>query len=732
MKIPGTDGEIEIERDDAGVAHVTAESRDDAMMGLGFCHARDRGLQMLMARILGRGQASEVLQASDEMFELDRFFRGLNFAGDATTQFAALSPEGRAGVDAYCRGVNLWFSKLGSVPWELRLLGYRMADDTWTAADVFLTASLVGYVSLAHSQAEMERFIVECVQAGVAREKLEELFPGQLDALDELLVRRVTLQQRLVPASLKWASALPRMTASNNWVLSGTKTASGRPFLCNDPHLEVNRLPAVWYEVVLQWRAAGGTRYALGSSVPGTPGVLVGRSAELAWGVTYAFMDSVDSWIEECRDGKFRRGERWTDWRPRKEIIRRKRKPPVEIVFHENDHGLLEGDPHTPGLYLATRWACGEDTGTETIDAALRVLDARTIEEGRRCLGRICNSSWNWVLADRDGNIGYQMSGRMPLRRDGASGLVPLPGWDAANDWRGFATPEELPRALNPSAGFIVTANNDLNHLGRRRPLNLPMSPHRAERIEHLLRGERPFTVADMKTIQLDAHSLQAARFMDVIAPLLGRFAQSHTAPVEALRTWDLDYDADSRGAFVFERVYQALIETVFGDTENGFGPAVQTYLLNESSLVADFHWNFDRVLLAEKSTWFGQRTREEIFVSALEMALAEPVQVYGANRQVVMRHLLFGGKLPAWLGFDRGPITLPGSRATVQQGQIYRSGGRDTTFAPSLRLVMDLATDEAHTALAGGVSDRRWSRWYVSDFENWLHGRYKKVSVTS
>jgi len=142
--------------------------------------------------------------------------------------------------------------------------------------------------------------------------------------------------------------------------------------------------------------------------------------------------------------------------------------------------------------------------------------------------------------------------------------------------------------------------------------------------------------------------------------------------------------------------------------------------------LFADFFGNFDRVLLSEKSAWFGNRTRDEIYRKALARALQELPKPYGETRQIVMKHLLFGGKLPRWLGFDRGPIPLLGSRATVHQGQIYRAGGRETTFAPSLRLVTDLSGDEMHTTLAGGASDRRFSKWYANEIDDWLKGRYK------
>src|SRR5206468_3193387 len=161
----------------------------------------------------------------------------------------------------------------------------------------------------------------------------------------------------------------------------------------------------------------------------------------------------------------YRRGDAWLPFAVRKETIRRKKHLPVEAVFFENDHGVLDGDPFQAGHYLTTRWSC-RDEGAVGLDATRAILVATSVEEGQAAMGRISNGSWNWVLADSAGNVGYQMSGRMPIRPPGVSGMVPLAGWDPANDWQGFHPPEALPRSLNPPEGFITTANNDLNALG--------------------------------------------------------------------------------------------------------------------------------------------------------------------------------------------------------------------------------------------------------------------------
>ena len=173
--LSGPSGPIVLDRDENGVALIRAGSSIDALRGLGYCHARDRGLQMLFVRILGRGQASRWLEATDKMLAIDKYFRRLDFLGDVETEFAALTPSARAAVEAYSAGVNTYFEESG-LPWELRLLGYHKAFEPWTFADSVLTGKVIGYVSLGATQGEIERWIVDCVRAGVPVPALEELF----------------------------------------------------------------------------------------------------------------------------------------------------------------------------------------------------------------------------------------------------------------------------------------------------------------------------------------------------------------------------------------------------------------------------------------------------------------------------------------------------------------------------------------------------------------------------
>jgi penicillin G amidase len=704
---------IQLWRDDHGVAHVEAATEPDVYWGQGLAQATDRGLQLLLMRLLGQGRVSELLDSSDDSLELDLFFRRMDWSAESQPQLDLLDDEAKIALQLYCDGVNAALSK--KRPWELRLLGYR--PEPWRPADSITVARMIGYLTLQQSQAEMERLLVEMVQAGVSQEQLEDLFPGLLGDLDGELLRKVELRKRIVPGRILWGTAAPRMMASNNWCVAGRKTRSGQPLLANDVHLEGNRLPSIWYEIALHAQ----DRYLIGGSMPGVPGVLTGRNPDVAWCPTYAFMDSVDSWIERCGNGKyFREPDQWLPFRERKETILRKRKAPVEVTFHENQHGVLDGDPHREAYYLATRWTAGH-SGGETWRQVRGMWNVTSVEEGMEALGKV-ESAWNFLLADRHGNIGYQMSGLMPKRRTAVSGLVPLPGWKQENDWQGFVSHRDLPRILNPESGYFATANHDLNHYGRAQPINLPMGPYRADRINQLLEAGDRFTLSDLCHMHFDVYSLQAELFMRILKPLLPNSRQG-----DILRNWDYRYDADSQGAYLFEQFYRGLYREVFG--QNGLGEEVVDHLAAQTGIFVDFYHNFDRVCLRERSHWFGGRSREEIYRTVAAESLAVEPRTWGEAQRYMMRHLLFGGKIPAFLGFDRGPITAIGGRATVHQGQIYRSGNRATTFVPSFRLVTDMATDKCLTTLQGGPSDRRFSRWYCSDLENWQSGRYKTIS---
>lgn len=711
----------EVSRDLSGIPRIRASDEPSLFHKLGWAHARDRRGQMIFMRILGQGKISELLDSSDDSLQADIFFRQMNWSCAGDDQIQALTPEARELAESYCRGVNEYGL---TVPVPMRLATRNYVPLPWTIDDIFLMIRMTAYLTLAQSQGTLERLLVQLIQAGVASDKLREIFPSLESDLREELIRKIELHGKVVPDSIIWRYGAARMMASNNWVVSGSRTASGKPILASDVHLDVNRLPNVFCEQILQT----GDRYFLGATLPGVPALVIGRTLDLAWAPTYAFMDAEDSWIERCRGGEYlvslEGGESWQPIEQREEWIARRGKESYHLQTYFTRHGLIDGPPAVDGYSLATSWTVSR-AGAQTLNSSARLWHADTVAKGMRCFAHM-ESAWNWVLADRAGNIGYQMSGLMPRRRPGVSGLLPLEGWEDQNDWQGMVPSEELPRRVNPAEGYIATANNDLNHLGVAAPINASMGSYRADRIAELLDKNPLLTVEHIKRMQYDVKSRQAMRFMQILRPLLPGTPQGRI-----LRDWDCCYDLDSEGAYLFEVVYASLLQTVFG--QGGLGRDVSVFLQSETGTFADFYANFDRVLLAEHSLWFSGEQRDDIYRRVLTQALKIKPKAWREKQRVRMSYLPFQGVLPSlfWLLRMNRRIQLPGGRATIQQGQIYRNAKRETTFAPAYHFITDLATEEAHTNLAGGPAECPASKWYSSDLKRWLEGCYKVLRAT-
>jgi penicillin amidase len=713
VTLSGTAGKVKIKRMRNGFPRIEAEKKIDLHYGLGYMHAHDRQMQMWLLKMIGRGQGSEFIKADDELIALDKFLRWIRLDCDAADEVKQLSRAARSIIKSYSRGVNDALADCGR-PFEFRLIGFQ--PERWTVEDVILMAKMIGYLGLSQSQGDMEKFILQMIRNDVDPLKLKELFPYIEEEIDPdliAIIKKVKLVGPIVPESLKWLAGLPGFAASNNWAVGPQKTASGSAILCGDPHLAL-QLPSIWYSAVMTCKDF----FMMGATLPGVPSVLLGRSARLAWAVTYGTMDMIDYFIEEVKDQKYRRGDDWLPFSVREEIIRPRKKEPQTLKIYENDLGILEGEPVEDGYYLNFAWTARKGAAAESMNNLLQVPDAKTTAEAMQYFAGTPFAPFNWVMADADGNIGYQLGGRYPRRPANHSGLLPLIGWDPTQTWQGMVAADQYPRALNPPEGFIVTANQDLNHLGRVKPMTLPMSAYRAERIAELLAGRDSLRVDDMKKMHYDLYSRQGQAFMEIIEPLLPA-----TRNGQILKKWDRRYDAASTGACLFERVYQELLKLVFG--ENGMGVKIVEHMISETNMFAMLHGNFDQVLLQAESTWFGGRKREDIYRTAIERGLKEPPIPFGKMQKIYILNIFFGGRLPKIFGFDYGPCKHVGSRATIPQNQQFKAMGHPSTFAPTYRMICDLATCELHTNIAGAPSDRRFSKYYTMGLTQWADGTY-------
>ncbi|HEX9971514.1 MAG TPA: penicillin acylase family protein, partial [bacterium] len=455
---------IIIQRDNHGVPIISASNREDLCFGIGYAHAWDRMVQMMLVRAIAQGRASEKFAGSDELIAVDKFMRWIHFEKDIDLEIAKLDPDVKKELEAYCQGVNTALARKRA-PLEFLMVGYK--PEKWEVKDCLITIRIIGYIGLAQAQGDMEKFLIQMIQNGVDENRIKALFPYLTEKIDYDLIKQIKLINEIVPAHL-WQGVLPNLRASNNWVVSGKRTKSGQPILASDPHMEVNRLPALWSEMI--WKLNDQT--TMGITMPGVPAIVMGRTNNIAWGGTYGFMDMIDYFIEDCKDEKFLYDGKWLPFEKRVETITPKKQEPITLTFYENHHGVLEGDPNKPGKYLSMAFSGRSGAGAEILNVMMRLDEIRTVREAQTQFRQLSMPTFNWVFADRDGNIGYQMNGRMPKRRKGLSGLLPIPGWESKNDWQGFVDPKDLPTEYNPDAGFFATANQDMNKFGKAKPIN--------------------------------------------------------------------------------------------------------------------------------------------------------------------------------------------------------------------------------------------------------------------
>ncbi len=709
-------GKISIRRNEHGITVIRAESMPALFFGQGYVHMRDRQIQALLMKAIFSGRLSELLKADDQSMGVDVYMRRYGFALEPEAEWEKLPERCREYMTAYFSGVNAWFAR-HKPAWELRLAGWR--HEEWGWKDTLAIGRGFGFVGLGDGQGALERFLMDLLRHGVGMEALRELFPSICDPDFSEIYGKIAEGAVFFPESIRWLKQAPAFRASNNWVVGPERSASGHAIMAGDPHLEIDRTPAIWRETVLQ---CGGMCFA-GADLPGVPGGIIGRTRVLSWTPTYSFIDGVDYRVEECRGGKYRRGGEWKEFAQRTEEIRVKGRPSAKQTYHENENGVLLGDPRQDGLHLIENCAALKGCGASDFEGILGLLAAKNVREGMACFAKIRASSFNWFLADGDGNIGYQMSGRHFERPEGTSGLLPLPAWDARYAYRGMVEGERLPRAYNPPEGYLVSANEDRNAYGTTRPCAVSMGTYRSDRITALLESRAKWNARDMGEIQTDLYSLQAEAFLKRFSALI-----PDSPGGRILRDWDRRYDGGSRGAVIFERFYRSLVRGTFGSL--AWGEETMDHILDRSGIFAMFFHYFDAVLLGDGGRWFSREQADTAAAHALAEACLPPFPRLDRTRSQRMGHLLFAGLFPSFLGFDIGPAFFPGSRATVWQGQFFRSGDRSITFCPSYRFLSDMGSDHAFTSLPGGATDRRFGRYYRNDLPRFLRGEYKKLSL--
>jgi penicillin amidase len=440
LTAPGLQHAVSIGRDDDGYVAIRADSDADAAFALGFAHAQDRLFQMDGMRRLGSGRLAEVI-GPDAVLS-DRRMRVLGLRRQAQAQYDQASPALKAQLDAYADGVNAYLAQhRGAWPPEFVLLNYR--PEPWSPVDSLLWGRLMA-LQLANNGGD------ELVSG-----KLKAALP---DDLFRLLTRRGTNTSTMdAPANTN--------AASNNWAVAGSRTASGKPILANDPHLGL-LAPSTWYLARLE--TPSGT--LIGATAPGLPLLIIGSNGHVAWGFTTTMSDVEDIFDEKLDPQDANRYLTPSGSQPfetRSEIIKIKGQPDEHFVARATRHGPFISDtrliPSPPGHVLALAWT-GTLPDDRTAEALLQMNRANSAADFRVALRDFASPQQNIVFADVAGAIGYLAPGRVPQRRNLYDhSRLPVPGWTDDAAWTGIVPFEDLPQQSNPEAGWIATANNDVS-----------------------------------------------------------------------------------------------------------------------------------------------------------------------------------------------------------------------------------------------------------------------------
>jgi penicillin amidase len=736
VEVGGLHSKVEVYRDGWGIPHIYASDAEDLFFAQGYVTAQDRLWQMEMNRRIGSGTLSQVL--GDATLDDDRFIRTLGWRRVAEMEADSLEGESKALLDAYAAGVNAFIENhRDSLPLEFTILGFE--PEPWTPTDSISWAKVMAWDLGGNWEAELLR--AQLIEA-VGEERAAELAPpyphdaplivppevggyGSLD-LEEVLARYAPLKELL--------DAGGPVLGSNNWVVDGTKSATGLPLLADDTHLPLN-LPSIWYEVHL----VGGGFNVEGYSFPGVPAVVIGHNEDIAWGVTNANPDVEDLYIERINPDnpdQYEYQGQWLDMEIIEEVIEVDGQEPVVEKVRSTHHGpIINSVVEDLTNVLAFRWTALEPN--RMVESLLMLDRASNWDEFRAALALWAVPSQNFVYADAEGNIGYQTPGLIPTRVDGHTGLLPVPGWTGEYEWQGYVPFEELPSVSNPSTHFIVTANNKV--VGDEYPHVLAYDyavGHRAERIIALLEEKDSLSIDDFQRIHGDNYSIPGEIFTPYILEIEpSGFLQERT--LNEIEPWDYHEDADSTGAAIFEVFYRELVKNTFGDElgeellADYLGAGTWHEIALESMIEeADNPW-FDDVTTPERES------RDDI----VERAFADACDYLG-NRFGDVPHTWKWGRLHGItfvhqpLGrsgipvleaiVNRGPVEVGGSGYTVNAASYDADEPFATADGVSQRLIVDLSNFEtslsAHTI---GQSGLPFHRHYDDMIPLWQSVKY-------
>jgi penicillin amidase len=673
--------------DERGVPHIQAASLQDALFVQGYLTAQDRLWQMDALRRYDAGDLAEIFGPS--VLETDRESRRLRLRRIAEDAYVTLTPDERSAFAAYTRGINQFIAThLDNLPVEFTLLRYQPRP--WSVVDSLLIC-LHMFRNLTTSW--RTDLIKRDMMADGDPRKVEFLFPVR--------------------------SATEPLPGSNAWVLAGSHTASGKPLLSNDMHLDYS-LPGIWYMVHL---SAPGLDVS-GVALPGAPGVIVGHNQRIAWGITNLGYDVQDLYIEKFDDrtGRYLYRGQVEQARAEREIIRVKGRPPVELLVWVTRHGPLFVTENKQ--QMALRWIVAQPGFFRY--PILEIDRAANWQEFTAALAHFPGPGSNFVYADVDGHIGYHAAGVLPLR-SGCLGDLPSDGSSGDCEWGGVIPFDRLPSSYNPPSGLIVTANQNPFPLGYPYPVTGSFAPpNRAIQIRALLSSRNGWRAQDLLGVQKDVYSA-FDRFLaqQVVAAYEKRGISSPDLQpaIAVLRTWNGQMEKDLAAPLVTALLYQKLRLAIAESAAPGKGPG---YSFQMAPAVVE------KLLRERPAGWFADY--DATLLGALMDALEEGRHLqgrnvknwqYGAGLRLTIQHPVLS-KLPL-IGpyFDIGPVPMSGSGLTVKQ--------TTRTLGPSMRMNADLGDwDRSLLNVVIGESGQVLSRHYTDEWSAYYAARSFPMEFTN
>jgi penicillin G amidase len=728
VRLQGITSEVQIYRDSWGVPHIYAQNEADLFFAQGYVQAQDRLWQMELHRRMAGGTLSEIF--GESTLAVDKFSRATGLMRIAVVSCSAMDKTTLGVLDSYCSGVNAFLKANGdNLPVEFSLLGFKPAP--WVPADSLSVSELIAWGLGKNWEVELLRG--RLVQK-IGAEKAGQLLAPYPDTKPLIVPPELLVSPLGTPVAVG-LHGNSDIVGSNNWVIDGEKSMTGKPLLANDPHLSV-MMPSIWHETGLH---AGGFDVT-GVSLPGCPLVIIGRNKDISWGVTNLPADTQDLFIEKINPAnplQYEHKGQWKDMQVVDELIKvRGHSAPEEVKIRLTVHGPIM-DNVIKGLEqpLAMQWA--GNCRSQLLESAYMLDKSRNWDEFHHALRYWDAPSQNIVYADNKGNIGYQATGLLPIRGKGW-GMVPAPGWTGEYDWTGYIPYEDLPSVLNPSTHFIATANNKVVSDNYSYFMGYDWSPpYRAQRITGLLTAKEKLSVQDFQAMHADVFDIPAqilVPYMTGISPVDSREEQA----LDILKKWDFNDRSDAAGPAIFHVFYVKMLKNtlqeklgdkLFNDYAKAMGGSGDVHTVFMIGIIKD-----------NTNSWFDDtrtvenETRDTLLAKSFSEAVAELGANSGAEpsqwKWGLIHYTEFSHPLARVPGlsaiFSRGPVPTPGSRYTVNVAAFDYNNPYGVVAIPSYRQIIDWSNPDKSLAMhSTGQSGLVFSKHYDDMISSWLKVQY-------